>query len=216
MPPIGTLWGGGYQRQTTIIESVAAISGLELTEPEIKFGVTNKTPEYLAKFPLGKVPAFESADGSCKLTEGLAIASYVASLAPETGLQGKNKVETAQIDQWMHFAESELQTFSDFSLYLTWGYMPGYTKEHRALDYLEKYLADGRVYLVGERLTIADITLAASLKSAVKVTLGAAERAKYPDTMAYFDRIRSIETIKEKFGPVEFAEVPAQFKDAAK
>ena len=34
-------------------------------EPEFSFGVTNKTKEFLMKFPLGKVPAFESNDGKC-------------------------------------------------------------------------------------------------------------------------------------------------------
>lgn len=39
------------------------------------FGETNKSPEYLAKFPHGKIPAFEGADGF-KLFETQAIARY--------------------------------------------------------------------------------------------------------------------------------------------
>jgi elongation factor 1-gamma len=41
-------------------------------------GVTNKSPEFLAKFPFGKIPAFESADGF-RLFEGDAIARYSES-----------------------------------------------------------------------------------------------------------------------------------------
>ena len=42
------------------------------------FGETNKTPAFLKKFPLGKVPAFEGSDGVL-LTESNAIAYYVAN-----------------------------------------------------------------------------------------------------------------------------------------
>jgi len=48
---------------------------------EFKFGETNKTPEYLAKFPLGKIPTFEGSDGF-NLSEGNAIAYYLADIAP--------------------------------------------------------------------------------------------------------------------------------------
>ena len=42
------------------------------------FGETNKKPDFLKKFPLGKVPAFEGSDGVL-LTESNAIAYYVAN-----------------------------------------------------------------------------------------------------------------------------------------
>ena len=45
---------------------------------DFKFGETNKSPEFLKKFPLGKVPAFEGSDGVL-LTESNAIAYYVAN-----------------------------------------------------------------------------------------------------------------------------------------
>ena len=45
---------------------------------DFKFGETNKAPEFLKKFPLGKVPAFEGSDGVL-LTESNAIAYYVAN-----------------------------------------------------------------------------------------------------------------------------------------
>ena len=54
--------------------------------------VDNKKPEFLSKFPHGKIPAFDGADGF-KLFEGVAIARYGES-APliqswlVSGLQG--------------------------------------------------------------------------------------------------------------------------------
>lgn len=58
------------------IKSVAALSGVEIADPVgYEHMVDNKKPEFLSKFPHGKIPAFESADGF-KLFEGVAIARY--------------------------------------------------------------------------------------------------------------------------------------------
>ena len=48
------------------------------------FGETNKTPAFLKKFPLGKVPAFEGSDGVL-LTESNAIA-YMMNFVEEVML----------------------------------------------------------------------------------------------------------------------------------
>ena len=60
------------------IKAVAAFAGLEITVPAFELLVDNKKPDYLSKFPHGKVPAFEGADGF-KLAEGAAIARYSES-----------------------------------------------------------------------------------------------------------------------------------------
>lgn len=57
---------------------VAKFAGLEVECVSIEMGKQNKTPEYLQKFPLGKVPAFEGADGYL-LTESTAICLYCKS-----------------------------------------------------------------------------------------------------------------------------------------
>merc|ERR1712173_287331 len=55
-------------------EIAAKYSGAKLTvSKDFKFGETNKSAEFLKKFPLGKVPAFEGSDGTL-LTESNAIA----------------------------------------------------------------------------------------------------------------------------------------------
>lgn len=58
------------------VKAVAAWLGLPLDVASgFVFGETNKSPEYRAKFPHGKIPAFEGADGF-KLFETQAIARY--------------------------------------------------------------------------------------------------------------------------------------------
>lgn len=58
------------------IRAVAAFAGLSVDLPEnYTHFETNKTPDFLAKFPHGKIPALETKDGF-KLFESTAIARY--------------------------------------------------------------------------------------------------------------------------------------------
>lgn len=55
---------------------MARLTGLEIALPEhYEHHTDNNKPEFLSKFPLGKVPAFETADGF-KLVEGIPVARF--------------------------------------------------------------------------------------------------------------------------------------------
>ena len=58
----------------------------------------------LTEFKLLQVPAFEATDGTC-LTESNAIAYYVANNALRAS---ESPVHSAQVIQWMQFADSEI------------------------------------------------------------------------------------------------------------
>lgn len=58
------------------------MNGLEIDVPAFTMRETNRSPDYLSKFALGKVPAFEGADGFC-VTESIAIATYIAKSGPK-------------------------------------------------------------------------------------------------------------------------------------
>lgn len=58
------------------IRSVAVLGGLQIDLPEnYTHYEDNKKPEFLAKFPHGKIPGWEGKDGFL-LTEGVPIAKY--------------------------------------------------------------------------------------------------------------------------------------------
>ena len=61
----------------------AKYSGISLTladrAPAFTYGVTDKSPEFLAKFPSGKVPALEIHGQGYHLNESNAIADYLSS-----------------------------------------------------------------------------------------------------------------------------------------
>ncbi|KAI8323526.1 hypothetical protein GQ54DRAFT_310028, partial [Martensiomyces pterosporus] len=57
MVSVGTIVGPTANQRNYKARIVAKFLGLELaTTPDFKMGVDNKTPEFLAKFPCGKVP----------------------------------------------------------------------------------------------------------------------------------------------------------------
>merc|ERR1712234_33513 len=75
----GTLYTypDNFRAQKALVAAKYSGADLKIAE-DFVFGESNKAPEFLKKFPLGKVPAFEGSDGTL-LTESNAIAYYVAN-----------------------------------------------------------------------------------------------------------------------------------------
>ena len=61
----------------------------------------NRTPEFLALNPNGRVPTF--VDGDVVIWESRAINAYLASKAPEAGLYPADLAKRAMIDQWSYW-----------------------------------------------------------------------------------------------------------------
>ncbi|KAJ3258709.1 Elongation factor 1-gamma [Boothiomyces macroporosus] len=146
----------------------AKYNKLDVQESIISVGKENTLPEFLAKFPLGKVPAFEGADGFT-VYESNAIAYYVAN-QEGTQLLGKNEKEAALVQQWVVFADNEFSQAAAAWLYPIFGIVP-YNEEatnkakenvKKSLTGLNRHLAN-KTFLVGERVTLADIVLVTCL-----------------------------------------------------
>jgi len=155
---------GNYRAQK--VQIAAAYGGADVkVAPNFEFGVTNATNEFLAKFPMGKVPAFEDSTGVC-LSEANAIAHYVSS---ET-LRGTNPVDQALVLQYLEFAENEILPSACTWVYPTLGFKQ-YNKQdtEKAQAHLKKCLTmlngflETRTFLVGERITLADIALSCNM-----------------------------------------------------
>ena len=133
----------------------------------------HKEPEHLARNPFGTVPTLELDDGSY-LVESLAIIEYLEDKFPEGALlegsaetRGKARDVERIIDlriagpmgAYGHAKNSPLGRPPD----------PERAAQMEAnlqtpLDYLEDLLSDGRPLMLGERVSIADCTLQASLQ----------------------------------------------------
>jgi len=205
-------------RQTKIIRSVAALGGLEI---EIAADYThrqdNHKPEFRSKFPHGKIPALEGPNG-LNLTEGAAIARYLATLAPNANLLGQSVEEQALVEQWIHFSETEIDSSSQFTMQLLSGIYVYNKAIHntlierqiRALNTLEAHLLT-RTFVVGERITLADISVAASVFRAVGLTVDAETRSKLVNTIRYLETIVNQPKLKEIFGEVQYVEKAVQY-----
>merc|ERR1712149_103599 len=188
-------------------EIAAKYSGAKLTvSKNFVFGETNKSPEFLKKFPLGKVPAFEGADGLC-LTESNAIAYYVAN----DELRGGSDAATrAQVVQWMSMADSDILPAACTWVFPTMGIMQfNKTATERAKEDIKaalKTLNDHlltKTFLVGERLTLADIAVACTMLSLYKQVLDPAFRKPFTNVNRWFTTVVNQTNAKAVLGQVD-------------
>lgn len=158
-------------------------------DSSFQMGVTNKSADFLATFPFGKVPAAETADGP--LFESNAIAYYVA--LKNKCLLGSSAIEQAQVVQWMAVADNEVQPVVAAWYYPLMGYAPmneqviKKAKEDikKVLTVLDKALAP-KTFLVGESVTLADIVLACTLSTLFVKLMEPKDREPFVNVMRWF------------------------------
>jgi elongation factor 1-gamma len=174
---------------------------------------TNRTPEFLAKFPMGKIPAFESTDG-VTIFESDAIAQYAAESGPLADqLMGSNAAERAHVRQWICFNNNELQEHLLHLARWRMGYRPYDEKvEVQALEGLNRALAaletslKGKAWVAGTKLSLADISLASCLVFGYKLVIDDEIRPKYPNVLSHFKRVVNTDGVKEVFGEPIFVQ----------
>ncbi|KAL2077443.1 hypothetical protein ACEWY4_026947 [Coilia grayii] len=166
---------------------------------------------------MGKVPAYQGDDGFC-LTESNAIAYYLSNDA----LRGSGAQASAEVLQWVSFADSDIVPPSSTWVFPTLGIMQfnkqaaEQAKEEvkRVLAYLNQHL-NTRTFLVGERVSLADITVACSLLWLYKQVLEPAFRQPYPNLNRWFTTCINQPQFKAILGEVKLCDKMAQF-DAKK
>jgi len=211
----GTLftYPDNFRAQKALI--AAKYSGAQLTvAKDFVFGETNKTPEFLTKFPLGKVPAFEGSDGVI-LTESNAIAYYVAN---DELRGGSEAAARAQVVQWMCMADNEILPASCTWVFPTMGIMQ-FNKNatdrakvdiQAALKTLNDHLLT-RTFLVGERLTLADIAVACTLLNLYKHVLDSEFRKPFLNVTRWFTTVINQPNAKAVLGSFTLCSKMAEF-----
>merc|ERR1712212_279812 len=210
----GTLYTypGNYRAQK--IQIAAAYSGSDVkVASNFEFGQTNTSDEFLAKFPMGKVPAFEDSNGVC-LSETNAIAHFVAN---ET-LRGTNPIDQALVMQYLEFADNEVLPSACTWVYPTLGFKQ-YNKQdtEKAQTHLKKCLAllngflETRTFLVGERVTLADIALACNMLMLYAQVLDPKFREPYNNVNRWFLTCINQPQFKQVLGEFTLCEKMATF-----
>jgi glutathione S-transferase len=128
-----------------------------------------KTPEFLAINPMGKVPALK--DGDAALGEAAAICVYVADRYPETKLApGPADANRARYLQWLFFSPSciepaMIQIFTKIEVPVStaaWG------SATQVFDVLDAALERGP-WILGENFSAADIMIGSGLNYVVRL-----------------------------------------------
>lgn len=156
----------------TKVRVYLAEKGLELeTELVDLRAAQQRTPEFLAKNPLGKLPVLELDDGSC-VCESLAIIEYLEELHPDPSLFGVTPEERAHARAVERLADAGVLQPISIIVHATRSPLglpsvpevATWARERLApgLELLDHRLADSE-FLAGERVTVADCTLWAAL-----------------------------------------------------
>jgi glutathione S-transferase len=141
----------------------------EATTVDLRKG-EHRRPEFLALNPAGKLPVL--VDGDVVLTESIAIVLYLAEKYPERQLLPRDLAARAQAYRWLLFAATELEQplwriSKHVALYPEERRLPGEVVNaandlREAAAVLERHL-DGREFVAGDAVSVADFALAYTL-----------------------------------------------------
>jgi glutathione S-transferase len=158
------------------------------------FGRLNE-PEFRALNPHGRVPVIE--DGGQVVWESHAILRYLAAKHGRGTFWIDDPAGRSLVDRWMDWSHTTLQP--DFLEGLFWGYYrtPEAQRDwpaiHRSLarcaehyGLLDKILAN-QPFIVGERLSLADIPIGASLYRYFELDI---DRPHLPNVQAWYQRLQ--------------------------
>lgn len=166
-------------------------------------------PAYKKNFPLGKIPTFIASDGF-KLQEVTAILIYFTELANDKSLLGRNAKETALINQWLSFANSELIPSSDYFKQRIGLEEYDHKVVEKSEDSLEKvgaifeeWLKD-HPYLAGDKGTLADVFAASVMSKAFQYLYGIQWRKDHPHTTEWFKKVINEEILAPLFTDFKF------------
>jgi glutathione S-transferase len=182
--------GNGYKVRLLLTQLGVPFERIELN---ITKGET-RTPEFLRKFPNGRIPAVELDDGKL-LFESNAIVLY---LAEDTPFLPSDRFLRAQVFQWLFFEQYSHEPYIASVRYLV--IHPEVQDARRsileplmrprgydALGVMEGHLKS-RDWFVAERYSVADIALYAYTHVADE---GGFDLAGYPAIRAWLERVKS-------------------------
>ena len=185
-----------------VVNMYLAEKGIDLPRAPIDLmGGENRKEPYLSVNPAGQTPALELDDGSV-ITEITNICEYLEELHPEPSLVGKTPEQRAQTRMWtrridLNICEPLANGFR-FSQGLAM-FQPRMRCLPEAADGLKAIAQDkitwldglmaGKTFVVGDRLTLADILLFCFLDFGVAV--GQPLNPQNKNIAAWFERVKA-------------------------
>ncbi|MCM8557274.1 glutathione S-transferase family protein [Sphingomicrobium sediminis] len=155
------------------VRKVIAAAMLKEFDFKVKsLGMRDPDPEFREASPFGKIPGLRHGDYT--LADSSAIIHYFEALQPEPSLLPKDAEALGKVIWWDEFADTilvscGLKMFFNRVVSPLFAKQPGDLEEARRaeceelppiLDYFEGQVPDADGYLVGGRLTLADLAVA--------------------------------------------------------
>lgn len=186
----------------------AAYGGSDLKVVEVKSG--DKAHPH--------VPFFETTDKKVHLMEANAIAYYLA----DDQLRGSSTEQQAQVLQWLSYGATDVYSavaswvFPALSLLESTPQNLQRAKEDlkRVFSCLNEHLKT-RTFLVGQRLSLADVAVAADLLLAYEHVADEKFRKPFSNTNRWFTTVVNQQHFKNVVGQVKLAEKCAEFNAEA-
>jgi glutathione S-transferase len=183
--------------------------GVDFEKIDVDLRGGNRTPEYLALNPNGKVPVL--VDGDVVIWESRAINAYVASKFPEKGLYPTDLKQRAVIDQWSYWQAIHLGPAMQrvaFERVMKAAFGRGEPDEtviaaemknvDQFLDVFEIGLAHGKDWIAGN-LSLADFALATTFPNRVRAGISLDTR---PKVAAWIGRMEQRQSWKKATGEI--------------
>jgi glutathione S-transferase len=155
----------------------------------------NRTPEYLAVNPMGKVPALKH--GDTVISEAAAICTYLADAFPNAGLSVPIGAPARGVYlQWLFFGPSCLEPAIMERAYPRKEAAPraalGFGEYDTVVDVLATAAGAAKPYLMGAQFTAADVVIGSGLRWGTMFKL----LPERPEFAAYLERLNARPALK--------------------
>jgi len=198
------VYGSSMSPYVRKVLAFAAEKGIEVESKPV--GLGDRTPEFLAASPFGKIPGFR--DGDFAISDSSAIITYLEAIKPEPALipsEPRARARTIWYDEFADTIMGACGTKMFFNRIVAPRFLGREGDPETAdkaereelpplLDYLERMIPESG-YLVADRLTLADIAVASPFANLGHMKISV-DGERYPKLGAYVQAILSRPSFK--------------------
>ena len=205
----------GYRFSPTVQEvlHVVELSKAPVELQNIDWDDKENRKTLVTKSPTGTFPFLETTEGV--LSESRAIENYLAEKY-KAELLGQGEMQKAQVRQWVDFSSFEIYECSKSLVYPIFGWKQ-YCKEDAdksnnrikdLLKVLDTQIKD-KNYILGDTLTLADVSLFNKLKFLFQLHFPKGLREKvFPNVTKWFLKLAETSEVKKVYGKVTLCNTP--------